>query len=279
MSAVILPRDALWTPPSGPEVLRDSARRVRRWWLTRERDRILEAVGTPTSLGSTSANTSATTLVLTVTANVSIGQQIFAFGGCETAASTATFSDSGGNTWATNKTANTTQNACAFLGSTRATTALTSGVSTITVTYSAARTLRVLAAAQASGIATSTPFDQSAVGNGNTTGVVSWATAASGALAMSDELAWAVCCNNAAAAETQTPQGSPSTFTEMFDFASAGAMCMYVNYLVCTTTGAVTGQGQMTNSGGRAWNGLVGTYKGVAAGGPVVKALAALGVG
>lgn len=216
------------------------------------------AIGTPSSLGWANSKVSSSTLAMTVTANVSVGQFIVVAFTCTSGnARTVAFSDSAGNTWATDVSQSTTSGV--WIGSAQVTNALTSGVSTITATISGGASVsRLICAAQVSGIATSTAFDKGASTSGTST---SWSSGATAATTQADELVIGACGWDSTATETSTPGGS---YTELFDFDNTGASELTMTYLIVSATGAQTATGTLTNSGSRTTAMAVATYKGAA---------------
>lgn len=265
---VVLPHDALWTPPSARELLHGSVRevdqayrRVKRWWLAREGADVFAAIGTPTSLGSAQVfDGGSLTQALTVTASVAAGQYIVAgVVGANAASESVTFSDSKGNAWATDIQNAATTTFCA-LGSAAVTTPLASGVDTITATYGASEAARMIFAAQISGIATSGAKDKTSSSTGTAVG---WSSGATAATSQNDELVFAVCGDDSTAAETSTPGGS---YTELIpDFSTSSALNMTIVWLIVSAGGTQTATGTWTNSGTRAWTAVISTYRASAA--------------
>lgn len=264
---VVLPREGLWTPPSALDALHESVRDVdrayrkfKRWWLARESADVVAAIGTPTSIGSAQVfDGGSLTQVLTVSAAVSAGQLVVVgVASANAAAVSVTFTDSKGNSWATNSSNNATTSFTA-LGSSLITNALTTS-DTITATYNVSEAARMIAATQTSGIGAS-PFDKAVSSTGTAVG---WSTGATAATTLADEIVFAVCANDATAAETDT---AGATYTELFDFATSSALNMTMVYKIVSATGAQTGSGTWTNSGSRTWAAAAATYKaaGVAA--------------
>lgn len=220
------------------------------------------AIGTPTSIGSASSVSGSTTLAMTLTASVSIGQFVVVAAMCTGATGhTCTFSDSAGNTWATDMTSNGRASSNTFIGSAQITSAMTSGSSTITATFSTTEVGRLICAAQVSGIATSSAKDVSQTGNGTT---VAWSSGATAATGTADELVVGACGNDATGAETSTPGAG---YTELFDFTNTGGTQLTMVYQILAATGAQTASGTWTNSGTRSWCAGVSTYKAAAGGG------------
>lgn len=227
------------------------------------------AIGTPTSLGSATGNTASSTTVMTVTASVAIGEWIFVSSGVFGSA-THTATDSGGNIYAqhvlsTGRTG---------IFSTKATAALTSGVSTITVTYGSSPTARTLAAFKNTGLAASSHFDQSATATGT---VAAWETGTTPSTTQSDELIVAANSCDTAAGATSTIGGG---FTEITDITNGGGFQLTVGWKIVAATGTQVGSGTWTSSAWT-WYGAIATFKGDGGGGipAAVKNLSALGVG
>lgn len=228
------------------------------------------AIGTPVSIGTGTGNASSSTLTFTLTASVAIGDFIVVSGGIFGGRVTHTASDSGGNTYATHIISNQRT----AIASAQCTTALTSGVSTITMTWSGPEVARTVGACKVSGIATSSAFDQSASANGS---VAAWSGGTTPSTTQADELVIGACSCDTAAAATSTPGGS---YSELFDITNGGAFQLTMTYLIVSGTGAQNPTGTWTSSGW-AWNGATATFKAAAGGGggTVVEQLSALGVG
>lgn len=264
-AGVVLPHDALWTPPSATDLLHDSVReldrtykRVKRWWLARERAGVL-AIGTPTSLGSNWVFDAGNTFFdLTVGASVAIGQFVVAaWVGANSAGMTSgTFSDSKGNTWSTD-VSNFASGTSVAIGSAQITSALTTSDTIRLTTAAFGESGRMMAAMQVSGIVTSSAKDKSSSGTGTAVG---WSSGATAALAQANELCVAVCGNDSTANEDSTPG---SGWNELVaDFHTSTALNMSIVWKIVAATTAVTGDGTWTNSGSRAWAAAVATYKG-----------------
>jgi hypothetical protein len=217
------------------------------------------AIGTPVTLGTaTTLFSSAATIVFNVTTTVNVGDDIFVAFGCQTAGTTITVADStGANTYAVDVVANSTQNACFFLAHARCTSQLSSG-GTITGTLSAARTERLACAVSVSGIDPGTPLDKTQTNNGSGVAVDAYDSTTTAATTQADELVIGGCCNNAAAAETQTATNGN---TALYGVNNSDGVNLYMVYQIVAATGTYQASANLTDSGGRAWNAGVATYK------------------
>lgn len=129
---------------------------------------------------SNDAAGSSTTLAITVPAEgIPAGSLIVVGGGGISATATVSgVADTAGNIYTVNATVNNASGGAAGLASCPNCSALVSG-NTITVTYSAACTSRIAAAAYGAGMATSSPADGSGTGTGNSQ-TISATTSATG---------------------------------------------------------------------------------------------------
>lgn len=227
-------------------------------------------MATVTAIGTATANSSASTLAMTVTASVSVGQFIVVGEGQFGGRATHTVTDSAGNTY----TQMALSNIRCGLFLAPCTSALTSGVSTITITWSGPEVARTIGAAKITGTTTGT-FDVAATANGST---AAWNGGTTASTAQADEIAFGVCSCDTATAATDTPGGS---YSPVFDITNGGAFQLTMTYLVLSATGTQSATGTWTSTG-HTWNACTATVKIDASGGgggTVVKQLAALGVG
>lgn len=224
------------------------------------------AIGAPTSIGSNKAFASAGTIALTCSASVAAGQFVVVFIGSDTAGTTVTVADSKGNTYAVDVTANTTQASMAAVASAQITTPLTTS-DTITATYSVARTDRVIAACQVSGIATSAALDKTAGTNGSTLAFDSGNTATT---TVADELVIGCSVDNASAGAAN-PTATPSAgFTELHDgLGNADGVGLESLYKIVSATGTYNVAGSW-DAGTSHWQAVVATYKADAAAAAVI---------
>lgn len=220
---------------------------------------------TPTSIGSATGSTSSATLAMTVTANVAVGDYVVVAAGCFATASSVAISDSGGNTWTSRVAANSNR---ISLHTCRVTTALTSGSSTITVTWGDAQVARTIAACKiTTGLAASAEYDQSASdADGGTT--AAWSTGNTGTLAQADNVILAASSCDTAAAATSSPSGAE---TELADITNGGAFQLVFQYKNVSATTAVSSGGTWTSSGW-AWNAALIVLKEAASGTTFTKA-------
>lgn len=219
------------------------------------------AIGTATSLGSAVGAATTTTITVTAAASASVGDFLVVIvGGANAPAATCTVTDSAGNTWANDVTANSDARGL-FFRSAQCTNAVTSGSSTFTATFSFGVFARHIAVFKVSGIATSSALDKTASAVGTAVGYDSGNTAT---LSQADELVVGACVSDSNSAETSTPG---TGLTELFDNTNGSALNLAVNYKIVSATTAVKGDGTWTNSGGRNWTAAVATYKAAAGGG------------
>lgn len=214
------------------------------------------AIGTPTSIGSATFNAAAASAAMTVTANVSVGDFIIVAFGVGNTGKTIAVTDSAGNSWATDISGNTVWSA--GLASCVVTNALTSGVSTITASWTGNATGRMIAAVKVSGLAASSFFDKGASATGT---VVGWSSGNTATLAQADTLLIGTCTNDSNSAETNTPG---TGYTETHDLTNGGAFQLCMEYQIVAATTAAAGSGTWTNSGARTWRATVGAYEGAA---------------
>jgi hypothetical protein len=227
-------------------------------------------VATVTSLGTNAATGAAASIVMTVTASVSVGEFIVVGEGIFGSRATHTVVDSAGNTYTQRALAN--QRCGGFIAP--CTSALTSGVSTITAAWGGGTDpARTIGAAKVTGSSICT-FDVAATANGST---AAWNGGTTAATSAADELIVGICSCDSAAAATSTPAG---VYNELFDVTNGGAFQLTMVYKIVAATGAQSAGGTWTSSGW-AWNANTMTFQIDAAGGggPTVKQLAALGVG
>lgn len=230
------------------------------------------AIGTPVTIGQAGNTASASSIALTCSASVSVGDFIIVDTGMFSARATHTITDSGGNSYTTVVTANS-RTAIAIA---KCTTALTSGVSTITASFGGTDTGHMVAAAKVTGLAASSQFDQSATGtSGGTT--AAWSAGTTPSTTQADELIIGACSCDTAATATSTPG---SGYSELHDFDNGGAFQLTTIWKIVSSTGTQNPTGTWTSSGWT-WNAAVATFKGDGSGGgaATVKQLAALGVG
>lgn len=192
------------------------------------------AIGTPTQTISATTTSTGTSLTGTVSANVSLGNLHFVAcavpGSAEPAVSVT---DSGGNTYSLafeERVGVGTQHTLA-LYYTIISSALTSGVSTVTWTWTNSRAFASLIGAQASGIAAS-PLDKTA--NAEGTGTTSVSSGATSTTAQADEL-----LVGAASVRNNTTI-VPATFTEIGSDVTVSTMTINLAYSIVAATGTYT---------------------------------------
>lgn len=213
------------------------------------------SVGTPVGLGSNSGNSLSSTIAMTGI-DAAIGDYLVIAVGCfGTSAATATVADGLGNTY----TPQVQANSRIRLFTCRVTNTITTG--TITGTYSSSETARHIQGLKVtSGMAPSSEFDQSSTGTaGGTT--AAWTAGSIATPAQADTLAVAACTCDTVAAATDTPAGTPATWTELFDVTNGGAFQMTLIYQILTSVTSVSGGGTWTSSGWT-WNAAQITVKG-----------------
>lgn len=226
-------------------------------------------MATVTPLGTGAAATPAANLTFTVTDSVSIGDFIVVAGGIFGSRVTHTAADSAGNTYTQRALSN--QRTAIFIAP--CTSALTSGVSTITVSWGGTETARTAGAAKVTAT-TLCSFDVAATNNGST---AAWTGGTTASTSFADELVIGACSCDTAGTATDTP--SPGI--EVFDIDNGGAFQLTMTYQIVGTTGTQTSGGTWTSTG-HTWNAATATFQIDASGGggsPTVKTLAALGVG
>lgn len=210
-----------------------------------------------TSLGTSTSATLGTTQNLTVTASVSVGDHVV-IGGSGFSNAAYTITDSAGNTYTTH----VTSNGRAFIASAKVTSALTSGVSTITMTGSPGQTAKNFIAAKVTGLDTTSWFDVSATGTaGGTT--AAWSTNTTATTSTANEIVFAVCGCDTAGATTSTPVAG---YTEIGDVTNGGAYQTVLQYKIVSSTGTQNSSGTWGSSGWT-WNSCIATFKAAAAGG------------
>lgn len=224
------------------------------------------AIGTPTSIGTKSDRTAGTDCVITgVTASSGM---ILVAAGCGTNGLTATVFDSVGNTYAVDVTSNGGAGGAAvfIIASAQVTTPLSAG--TITVRWSSSVAAgsgnnKSAAAANVTGLATSTPLDKSSTGN---SGTATWDSGATAATTQADELVWGGGFANASTDGASTPT-APNTELQDFNTGSGDGFTLTTVYQILAATGTPKANGAFTGTGSTITVSAVATYKG-AGGGP-----------
>lgn len=215
------------------------------------------AIGTPTTIGQAGSTASASSLQMTLTASVSVGDFIIVATGMFSARATHTITDSGGNTYTTVVTANQ-RTAIAWA---KCATALTSGVSTITASFGGTDAGHMVSAFKVTGL-DNAPFDASATGtNGGTT--AAWSAGTTGTTAQADELVVGACSVDTATTATSTPGAG---YSEVHDFDNTGAFQLTTIFKIVSATGTQTPAGTWTSSAWT-WNAAAATFKAAAGGG------------
>lgn len=219
-------------------------------------------MATVTLLGSANASTSSATLALTITANVAVGETIFvgAAFALNSGSETLSFTDSGSNSYTRDQAVDASVVALNGCGQGRAicTTALTSGVSTITVTVSGAVNERLICAFKVSAGDVRNPVatDGSANNESVTAGTTTAFSSAVTPTFVPDFGVWVV--SEDSAPSTGTPSAG---WTEAFDF-TATTVCMQMNYLTAPTTNLTALNPGETISASRNWVTTMVLYKG-----------------
>lgn len=229
---------------------------------------------TVTSLGSTSAITSGTTIVLTITQNVAVGEEIFVGSGIavNTGTEVQTITDSGVNSW-TKDVEHVHSSGVPYgaLHHAVCTVALTSGVSTLTATNTVGNVnarhigaFKLAAGDVLSPIATN--------GSNSNEGTTSTSvTPGSVTPNYIPDFGVFLSIVGAAATRTGTP---PGTWTEMFDFGSGGAdnLSMQMNYLTALTSSLTAlNDTETLNLAPTAWVAMQVLYKAPVGGTPPAK--------
>jgi hypothetical protein len=190
------------------------------------------AIGVPTSIGSnTASDGGGTSLVITTTAGVSVGDHVILGIGHEVNSAITSVVDTRGNTWQEdNSRTESTNVANARVWSCRVTTAIQTS-DTITITFTSGQTTREAHAFKVSGLASSSWLDQ--IGGAN--GFGSSPSGATPATTVADELVFvAVRYDNAA--DTFT---AGSGFTELTAVSTAADTTSF-EYKIVSATGAQT---------------------------------------
>lgn len=210
---------------------------------------------------SASTGTSGTTEVITISGvTTTVGNHIIltAVGG---GAAPSSVADSQGNTWALDTGAPAASDPRSGIFSAKIATALVNA-DTITVTYAASLTSRIIIASEFSGLDATTWFDKQAISNGSGTSADSTATATT---SQADELVMGmvghVSTVSSFAFETLSPAWQVIT-----SLASTGTVrTNRSGYRIVSATAAMATKATWTTS--RAWSASVATYKAAAAGG------------
>jgi hypothetical protein len=223
---------------------------------------------TVTSLGSTFAVTSSATLVLTITANVAIGETIFVASaiGLNTGTETMAITDSGVNTWVKDvEHQHTSGVPSGALHRSVCTVALTSGSSTLTLTVSGTVNERMIGAFKTAVGDVLTPIvtDGSNSNEGTTS---TSATPGSVTPTFNPDFGVMMLCVGAAAIRTGTP---PANWTEMFDFGATGGidnLSMQMNRLTnFTSSNTALNDTETISAAPTAWVDMQVLYKSIAA--------------
>lgn len=211
----------------------------------------------PTDLGTNSSTASGTTVAVTVTDSAAVGDTVLvAFALRRNDRTLSTVVDSAGNTYTIDKTqAAATNVGYVALARSVLTTALTSGVSTITATFSGTATtsVRMIAAAKVTAAALTADQNASAAHAATT----AWNTGNTPQTTVADELLFGVACSD----DTTTSTAGSST-TELHDFTS-NVLILTTVYRILTVTGTYAASGTFIASGNGAE--CVVTYSAVAA--------------
>lgn len=227
------------------------------------------AIGTPTSIGTKSDRTAGTDCVITgVTASSGM---ILVAAGCGTNGLTATVLDSAGNTYAVDVLSNGGAGGAVtfILASAQVTTPLSGG--TITVRWSSSVAAgsgnnKSAAAANVTGLATSSPLDKSSTGN---SGTATWDSGATAATTQADELVWGGGFANASTDGTSTPT-APNTELHDFNTGAGDGFTLTSVYQILVATGTPKANGAFVGTGSTITASAVATYKGAGGGAAVI---------
>jgi hypothetical protein len=219
---------------------------------------------TATTLGTAASAVSGTTLALTVTANVAVGEQIFVATGIQLNVGTETMSvtDSGSNSYTKDKELQHPSSVpSGALHRAVCTTGLTSGSSTITLTVSAPVNERLVTAFKLAVGDVLVPIVTD--GTNSNSGVASTAaTPGSVTPTFNPDFAVMVTVDNGAALRTGTP---PANWTEMADFGTSLQTGLQHNRLTALTSNNTALNGTETISAAADWVCMQVLYKGIVA--------------
>lgn len=224
-------------------------------------------IGSPVILKEISVDaTGQSSVTLVLTTGASVGDLVvvaLAYGKAATPSSLSV-SDAGSNTWhldrRDDKTTNNTPHTALF--SSVLTTALSAG-NTITITPSETINYPIAAAYKVSGIASSSPLDQTNGGQG----VSSSPSSGNVTTTQADEILWGAICSGAGRALTPG-----SGWTEVTDTGNTTKR-LAVQYRIVSSTGTYVSDGTLAASAD--WTDSIATYKGAASGTTYTKANAA----
>ena len=211
------------------------------------------AIGTPVQRYQARPTGQTTTTAFSPATTVPAGSKaiLCVIGGSSKVASSVT--DSVGNTWAVDATDTTTSQGKTF-ASCQVATQITSG-DTITVTWSVGSSSAIAVwLVSVTGLATSSPFDQTAANGASGTAATVGPT---GTLSQADEIVFV--CFRISVVSTWAEGGALQTITNSYDGTNASLF-----YEIVAATTAVTETATAGSTG--SWTALIATYKGAAAG-------------
>lgn len=224
-----------------------------------------DSIGTPTGIGTNGyANANHTTLAITSSAAVPVGNTVIVAVNLYTAGNTITVSvaDSKGNTYTNNAdVTNTGGPTRAIIFSAPVTTALTT-TSTVTVTFSRTVTYANMSVFQVSGLLAASPVDKTAT-NTNNSGSTAATVGPTATTTQSDELligAFGLDIN------TGSPTMAAGTgYTALPTNVQSGGWGIYPEYQTVSATGAYSATGTFAPAADVAdWSGVLVAYKSAA---------------
>lgn len=213
------------------------------------------AIGTPTNHGVNNPAGSGATVTKQPTGTIAVGEHIIVAVGTSTGGLTATAADTQGNTYQTDVTAAGGGARVVYIISAKVTTQLTTA-DTVTVTYSASASGRIMSLFSVTGLASSSWFDQGTSANGSSASPNSGNVTTTQA----DELLIGMVRNNAGGGAITWGGG----FTGLNTTQDGGASQWQASgYRIVSATDTYAASGTIISAG---WNAAIATYKGAAGG-------------